>query len=88
MCRSEGAEEIIHPVIICNYQLIPMTTVTVDESTHRKLRKLKEKKGAKSFNELLNEIAEKELQLPDSMFGAAEGLSEGEIREHEDRTDS
>jgi len=64
-----------------------MTTVTIDGSTHRKLKKLKERAGAGSFDELLRTMAEKELEVPESLFGEVEGLSEGETREHRDRND-
>ena len=64
-----------------------MTTVTISEDTHRKLKKLKDKESASSFDELLDSIADKELSVPDSMFGEVKGLKEGEIREHEDRVD-
>jgi len=64
-----------------------MTTVTISEDTHRKLKKLKEKEQIKSFDELLDNIAEKELSAPDSLFGEVKGLKEGEIREHGDRAD-
>jgi predicted CopG family antitoxin len=64
-----------------------MTTVTITDETHRKLKKLKKKKKVQSFNKLLEEIADEKLQSPESMFGKIKGLKEGEIREHKDRTD-
>lgn len=66
-----------------------MTTVTIDEETHKKLKKLKEKQSSKSFNELLNDIAEKELGIPDSdeMFGSMELKDKERVREHKDRAD-
>lgn len=66
-----------------------MTTVTVSGDTHRKLRKLKEERGADSFDSLLRELAEEELEIPSSeeMFGAFKGIKDGEIRSHEDRVD-
>ena len=66
-----------------------MTTVTIDEETHKKLKKLKEKQSSKSFNELLNDIAEKELEIPDSdeMFGSMHLKDKERVREHKDRAD-
>ena len=66
-----------------------MTTVTIDEETHKKLKKLKEKQSSKSFNDLLNDIAEKELGIPDSdeMFGSMELKDKERVREHKDRAD-
>lgn len=64
-----------------------MTTVTITDETHRKLKKLKEKKEVQSFDQLLDEIADEKLQAPESMFGEVKGMKEGEIREHKDRAD-
>lgn len=64
-----------------------MTTVTISDDTHRKLKKLKEERDADSFDSLLREIAEEELEVPESMFGALKGIKEGEIRDHNDRID-
>jgi predicted CopG family antitoxin len=64
-----------------------MTTVTITDETHRKLKKLKKKKDIQSFDQLLDEIADEKLQAPESMFGEVKGLKEGEIREHKDRAD-
>lgn len=66
-----------------------MTTVTIDEETHKKLKKLKDKQSSKSFNELLNDIVEKELEIPDSdeMFGSMELKDQDKVREHKDRAD-
>lgn len=62
------------------------TTVSVSEETHRKMKNVKEKLSAESFDQLLNELMEKELDLPDTLMGEAEVEAE-EVREHEDRTD-
>lgn len=66
-----------------------MTTVTIDDETHEKLKKLKEKEGSKSFNQLLNDIAEKELEIPDSedMFGSMNLKDSEEVRSHKDRAE-
>lgn len=64
-----------------------MTTVTISEDTHRKLKKLKDKQKINSFDELLDNIAEKELSTPESLFGEVKGMKEGEVREHDDRVD-
>ena len=62
-----------------------MTTITVGSMTHRFLKKLKEKRGAKTFDELLGDIAEEQLEVPDSLFGTAPGIEDEFEREHEDR---
>ena len=66
-----------------------MTTVTVSSATHKKLKKLKKKRGTKSFNQLLNEIADEQLDIPDSdeMFGSMEIEASEEVRDHGDRAD-
>lgn len=64
-----------------------MTTVTISGETHRKLKELKKEREADSFNELLEEIADKELEVPDSMFGAVKGMKKGDIRDRNDRID-
>lgn len=62
------------------------TTVSVSEETHRKMKNVKEKLSAESFDQLLNELMEKELDLPDTLMGEAE-VDSDEVREHSDRTD-
>ena len=64
-----------------------MTTVTIGSDTHRKLKKLKSKKNFGSFDELLREIAEKELEAPniDEMFGSMEIEDKENIRDSDDR---
>lgn len=64
-----------------------MTTVTIGSDTHRKLKKLKSKKNFSSFDELLREIAEKELEAPniDEMFGSMEIEDKENIRDSDDR---
>lgn len=66
-----------------------MTTVTISEDTHRKLKKLKDKESASSFDELLDSIADKELDVPSSeeMFGSMEIKDKENIRDHNDRVD-
>ena len=61
------------------------TTITVREITRKKLKKLKERRGAKSFDQILSEMADRELGIPDSLFGKAKGLSSNFEREHEER---
>ncbi|MFB6294534.1 MAG: hypothetical protein ABEI97_02130 [Candidatus Nanohaloarchaea archaeon] len=61
------------------------TTITVDRTTHAKLAKLKEAEGAETFDELLAGIADRELAVPESLFGAASGLRDNFEREHEER---
>lgn len=64
-----------------------MTTVTIRSDTHRKLKKLKSKKNSGSFDELLREIAEKELEAPniDEMFGSMDIEDKENIRDSKDR---
>jgi predicted CopG family antitoxin len=64
-----------------------MTTVTIGSDTHRKLKKLKSKKNFGSFDELLREIAEKELEAPniDEMFGSMKIEDKENIRDDNDR---
>lgn len=66
-----------------------MTTVTISEDTHRKLKNLKEKLSASSFDGMLEEIADEKLDLPstEEMFGSAEIKNRDEIRERNDRID-
>ena len=65
-----------------------VTTVSVSEDTHRKMRKVKEKKGSGSFDELLEDIMEEELDLPDSLMGEAEFVgSKDDLRDRNDRAD-
>lgn len=61
------------------------TTITLKEATRKKLERLKRKRGAKSFDQLLGEVADRELQVPDSLFGKAKGLKKNFEREHEGR---
>jgi len=64
------------------------TTVSVSEDTHRKMKKVKEKKKSTSFDDLLDEMMESELKLPDSLMGEAEFSGEKEdIRDRNDRAD-
>ncbi|MFB6158137.1 MAG: hypothetical protein ABEJ95_00570 [Candidatus Nanohalobium sp.] len=66
-----------------------MTTVTISESTHRMVKKLKKKEGASSFDELLKEIAKERMGTPSSeeMFGSMEIEDREEIRDRNDRAD-
>lgn len=66
-----------------------MTTVTISDDTHRKLEKLKEEREAQSFDELLEQIAEEELKVPDAeeMFGSANIEDKEKVRDRKDRID-
>jgi predicted CopG family antitoxin len=66
-----------------------MTTVTISGDTHRKLKKLKEKLSADSFDSMLEDIANEKLEVPstDEMFGSAEIKDKEKIRDRNDRTD-
>ena len=61
------------------------TTITVKKTTREKLEKLKNKRGAESFDQLLGEIADEELGVPKSLFGKVKGIKKNFEREHEDR---
>ena len=61
------------------------TTITVKETTREKLKKLKKKRKAESFDQLLDEISGEELETPKSLFGKVKGIQENFEREHEDR---
>lgn len=66
-----------------------MTTITVSGKTHRKLKQLKQKRDADSFDILLEEIAEEELEIPskEEMFGSMEIDDKQDIRDRKDRID-
>ena len=65
-----------------------VTTVSVSDETHRKMKKVKEKERFRSFDELLENMMDKELDLPDSLMGEAElDGSKEDIRDRNDRTD-
>lgn len=66
-----------------------MTTLTISERTHRLVKKVKEKEGASSFDELLEKIAEERLEVPSSeeMFGSMEVEDKEDIRDRNDRVD-
>ncbi len=49
------------------------------------LERLKEERGARSFDDLLGGIARKDMDIPKSLFGGVKGLSTSYGREHEDR---
>lgn len=61
------------------------TTITLKNTTREKLERLKKKRKAKSFDRLLDNIADKELQVPDSLFEKGKGLKENFERDHEER---
>lgn len=61
------------------------TTITLKKTTRKKLKRLKEKRKSKSFDSLLDEMADEELQTPDSLFGKGKGLKENFERESEER---
>ncbi len=61
------------------------TTITVKEKTRRKLQELKKRKGSPSYDRLLEDMADRELKMRDSLFGKTKGLSKNFKREHEDR---
>ncbi|HIE44509.1 MAG TPA: hypothetical protein EYP78_06935 [Candidatus Omnitrophica bacterium] len=48
-------------------------TVQIRESTYRLLERLKKRMGAKSFGQVIEKLALKELGIDDSMFGVDRG---------------
>ncbi|PSG98708.1 MAG: hypothetical protein BRC29_01110 [Nanohaloarchaea archaeon SW_7_43_1] len=66
-----------------------MTTVSISEETHRKLKRLKEKSSENSFDDILEKIADENLDTPstDEMFGTAEIRDKEAIRERKGRID-
>jgi len=65
-----------------------VTTVSVSEDTHRKLMRVKERKGASSFDEVLEDIMDEELDLPESLMGEAEFAgSKDDLKDRKDRAD-
>ncbi|MFB6192892.1 MAG: hypothetical protein ABEK00_01440 [Candidatus Nanohaloarchaea archaeon] len=64
------------------------TTVTVSDETHRLLKKLKEERGSSSFDVLLREVTEQELDVPDSLKGKAKlKVDKADVRERRDRSE-
>jgi len=64
------------------------TTVTVSDETHRLLKKLKEERGSSSFDVLLREVTERELDVPDSLKGKAKlEVDKADVRERKDRSE-
>ena len=47
------------------------TTVQISDTTRQKLEILKEQEGARTFDEIISVIVDKELKTPKSMFGKA-----------------
>lgn len=50
------------------------TTVAVDERTHQRLGRLKERWGLSSYDEVLRRLLDDVEDVPDSMFGSAPDL--------------
>ncbi len=48
-------------------------TIQVRENTYRLLERLKRRMSAKSFNEVIERLAMRELELSDDMFGVDRG---------------
>ncbi len=63
---------------------IVATTIRVTEQTRRKLEKLKDQRRARSLDELLAQIADRELAMPKSLFGKVKGLRKNFAREDEE----
>jgi hypothetical protein len=61
------------------------TTITVDRLTRAKLEELKHRKGARSFDELLSEMVDRELEIQNSLYGRVKGLRRAYVRDREER---
>jgi len=66
-----------------------VTTVSLDEKTHRKLKNLKSEMEASSLDEVVDRLTEKELEVPstEEMFGSAELKDTDKVRDINDRAD-
>ncbi|KXA96633.1 hypothetical protein AKJ39_04345 [candidate division MSBL1 archaeon SCGC-AAA259J03] len=71
--------------IIITIRIVMSTTITVKKTTREKLEKLKKRKKATSFDQLLRKIADEKLEIHDSLFGKAKGIRKNFEREHEER---
>lgn len=59
------------------------TTIQIDKATVQLLGRLKKKYGADSYKEVIRRLAEKEMKLPKSLFGADPDMKPFK-REHDD----
>lgn len=50
------------------------TTIQVSDTTKQMLDMLKEKKQAKTHDMVIQQLAQAEMKIPESMFGAAKGM--------------
>ncbi|MBI2144177.1 hypothetical protein HYU17_03440 [Candidatus Woesearchaeota archaeon] len=50
------------------------TTIQVSDTTKQLLDLLKEKKQAKTHDKVIQQLAQAEMKIPSSMFGAAKGM--------------
>lgn len=60
------------------------TTIQLKISTLNKLKKLKQEKKASSYDEVIEELIEHELNLPESLFGFMKGKTKSFTRNSED----
>lgn len=67
------------------YYSMEAKTITVSLKTHKELEELKDVLGAKSFDQLLRELAEEKIGVKKTMFGAAKGIRSGFSRDHRER---
>jgi predicted CopG family antitoxin len=56
-----------------NYSIMT-TTIQVSDTTKQLLEKLKEKEHARSYDEVIKDLAEKKMRIKKSMFGSVPGL--------------
>ena len=55
-------------IVIVNFM---STTIQVSETTRQKLETVKEQEGARTLDEVISKMVDKELKTPKSMFGKA-----------------
>ena len=60
------------------------TTIQLKNSTLNKLKKLKKEKKANSYDEVIEELIQHELNLPESLFGFMKGKTKSFQRNMEE----
>jgi len=59
------------------------TTIQLKNSTLAKLKRMKQEKKAKSYDEVIEVLIQHELDLPDSLFGFMRGKTQPFLRDSE-----
>jgi predicted CopG family antitoxin len=60
------------------------TTIQIDKTTLEKLKKIKKEMNSPNYDEVINYLIEKELNLPESLFGFMKGKTNSFVRESEE----